>query len=52
MTERREIDERDVDQLLTSLTNRQIADLFGMTEDEVARLRQSRRPSTPPSQSS
>lgn len=37
------IDERDVDKLLAMLMDRQIADLFDMTEDEVARIRRSRR---------
>ena len=37
------IDERDVDELLASLTNRQIADLFAMTEESVAQLRRQRR---------
>jgi hypothetical protein len=40
---RRSIDERDIDDLLASLTDRQIAELFGMTEAEVARLRRARR---------
>jgi DNA-directed RNA polymerase specialized sigma24 family protein len=43
MAERREIDERDIDQLLKALTDRQIADLFGMSETEVMQLRQSRQ---------
>jgi K+-transporting ATPase c subunit len=47
MAERREIDERDIDQLLKALTDRQIADLFGMSEVEVMQLRQSRQ-SKPP----
>jgi len=42
MAERREIDERDVDRLLAALTDRQIAELFGQTLDEIASLRKSR----------
>lgn len=47
MGERRNIDERDVDQLLAALTDRQIAELFGMSEADVFDLRQSRRPKLP-----
>lgn len=47
MAERREIDERDLDQLLKALTDRQIANLFGMSEAEVMQLRQSRQPKLP-----
>ena len=47
MPERREIDERDLDRLLMALTDRQIANLYGMTEQEVYRLRVSRQ-SKPP----
>ena len=47
MAERREIDERDIDQLLKALTDRQIADLFGMSEMEVMQLRQSRQSKLP-----
>lgn len=43
MSERREIDERDVDRLLGALSDRQIADLFGMSEAEVTDLRRSRQ---------
>ena len=43
MSERREIDERDIDRLLVALTDQQIARLFGWTEAEVYRLRRSRR---------
>ena len=53
MAPRREIDERDIDRLLAALTDRQIADLYGMSELEVSRLRQSRRaqlPKSPPDQ--
>lgn len=39
MAPRRPIDERDIDDLLASLTDRQIADLFEMTEAEVSSLR-------------
>ncbi|MFT5510382.1 MAG: shikimate kinase [Hyphomicrobiaceae bacterium] len=48
MGQRRNIDERDVDQLLAALSDRQIAELFGMSEMEVFDLRQSRRPKLPP----
>ena len=48
MDQRRNIDERDVDQLLAALSDRQIAELFGMSEMEVFDLRQSRRPKLPP----
>ncbi|MFY0610583.1 MAG: hypothetical protein JXQ99_03565 [Hyphomicrobiaceae bacterium] len=44
MPKRREIDERDIDRLLMALTDRQIASLYGMTEQEVYRLRLSRQP--------
>jgi len=40
---RREPDERDIDQLLASLTDTQIASLFGMSELEVSELRISRQ---------
>jgi len=40
---RREPDERDIDQLLASLTDTQIASLFGMSELEVSELRLSRQ---------
>ena len=43
MAKRRTIDERDVDDLLAALTDRQIAELYGMPEAEVARLRRQRR---------
>lgn len=43
MVERRNIDERDIDRLLAALTDTQIASVFGMTEEEVFRLRQSRQ---------
>jgi hypothetical protein len=43
MAPRRQIDERDVDRLLASLTDMQIANLFDMTELEVSELRLSRR---------
>ena len=43
MAEKREIDERDIDRLLTALTDRQIAELYGMTEAEVSRLRRERK---------
>jgi len=49
MPKRRDIDERDIDRLLAALTDRQIADLYGMTEIEVYRLRRSRQP-TPKSE--
>jgi hypothetical protein len=39
----RQIDERDVDRLLSGLTDTQIANLFDMTEQEVSDLRLSRR---------
>jgi hypothetical protein len=42
MAEHRDIDDRDIDQLLSALTDRQIASLFGMSEAEVYDLRQSR----------
>jgi hypothetical protein len=44
MTERRNIDERDIDSLLAALTDTQIAAVFGMRETEVYTLRQSREP--------
>jgi hypothetical protein len=44
MGQRRNIDERDVDRLLAALSDRQIAELFGISETEVFDLRQSRRP--------
>jgi len=43
MTARREIDERDIDQLLAALSDHQIAELFGLTEFEVFELRRQRR---------
>lgn len=43
MQARRPIDDRDVDRLLDMLTDRQIADLFGMKEEEVTELRRSRK---------
>ena len=52
MPERREIDERDLDRLLMALTDRQIANLYGMTEQEVYRLRVSRQPKPPRSRPS
>jgi hypothetical protein len=45
MATRRPIDERDIDGLLASLTDRQIAELFGMSEEEIATLRRERRAS-------
>jgi hypothetical protein len=39
----RQIDERDVNRLLAGLTDMQIANVFGMTEQEVSELRLSRR---------
>lgn len=51
MPKRRDIDERDIDQLLAALTDRQIAGVFGMTELEVYHLRRSRQPIQPRSQS-
>ena len=47
MAERREIDERDIDRLLAALTDRQIANLYGMTELEVYHLRLFRQPKPP-----
>jgi len=47
MAKRREIDERDIDQLLAALTDRQIADVYGMSELEVTDLRISRQPKIP-----
>ena len=43
MSERRDIDERDLDRLLVALTDTQIAALFGMSNVEVFQLRQSRQ---------
>lgn len=43
MAKRRQIDERDVDQILASLTDTQIANVFGMTEIEVSELRRARQ---------
>jgi hypothetical protein len=43
MPTRRPIDERDIDELLASLTDRQIADLFGGSEAEIAAIRRQRR---------
>ncbi len=43
MASKRPIDERDIDDLLASLTDRQIAKLFGMSDAEVAALRRDRR---------
>ncbi len=43
MSAKRSIDERDIDDLLASLTDRQIAELFGMSEAEVATIRRERR---------
>jgi hypothetical protein len=43
MPRRRSIDERDIDDLLASLTDRQIAGLFDIPEAEVAVLRRERR---------
>lgn len=37
------IDERDIDELLASLTDRQIADLFNLSEEAVAKIRRQRR---------
>ena len=37
------IDERDIDELLASLTDRQIADLFDLSEEAVAKIRRQRR---------
>jgi hypothetical protein len=51
MTERRNIDERDIDSLLAGLTDTQIAAVFGMTEMEVYTLRQSRGSQLSPSRS-
>ena len=45
MPPKRFIDERDIDDLLASLTDRQIAGLFGMPEAEVATIRRARRAS-------
>ena len=46
MAKRREIDERDIDQLLKALSDLQIAELFGQTEDEITAIRKSRPPKT------
>ena len=43
MVKRREIDERDIDMLLMALTDIQIAELFGQTEQEISQLRRSRQ---------
>lgn len=43
MSPEKPIDERDIDQLLEVLTDRQIADLFDMSDEAVARLRRDRR---------
>ena len=43
MTSKRHIDERDVDRLLSALSDIQIASVFSMPLDEVLALRQSRR---------
>jgi hypothetical protein len=48
MAEPRDIDERDVDKLLALLTNVQIANLYGMTLDQVMSLRRLRRSHKPP----
>ena len=47
MTPPRKIDQRDVDVLLAALTDRQIADLYEMSEFDVSKLRLSRRPKAP-----
>lgn len=46
MNKGRDIDERDIDRLLAALTDLQIAELYGMSEAEVSKLRQSRRSKT------
>ena len=43
MPKRRNIDERDIDRLLSALTDTQIASLYGMSVIEVYRLRRSRQ---------
>ena len=43
MTKTRQIDDRDVDRLLSALSDIQIASVFAMPLDEVLALRQSRR---------
>ena len=43
----RKIDERDIDGLLAALTDRQIANLYEMSELEVSELRISRQPKVP-----
>ncbi len=43
MNARRNIDERDIDRLLSALSDHQIAELFGLTETEVFELRRKRR---------
>lgn len=43
MTIRRQIDDRDVNRLLSALSDVQIANLFGMSLHEVYELRQSRK---------
>ena len=43
MAKRREIDDRDVDKLLSALTDLQIAELFGMTAAEVSKVQKRRR---------
>jgi len=43
MPTKRLIDERDIDDLLASLTDSQIAGLFGVPEAEVATIRRRRR---------
>jgi hypothetical protein len=51
MVERRDIDERDIDQLLAALSDRQIAELYGMAPEDVSRLRKMRRQNEPPTMS-
>ena len=43
MTQKALIDERDIDELLASLTDRQIAELFALSEEAVAKIRRQRR---------
>jgi len=43
MSPEKPIDERDIDDLLESLTDRQIADLFEMSDEVVAIMRRKRR---------
>ncbi len=43
MARRRNIDTRDIDRLLSALSDVQIANVFGMAVGEVFELRQSRR---------